>query len=112
MVLGCETFGRWSSDAALLIDEVAWLKARRSPPLLRKSAQLAYASRWWGLIGVGTQCSVTDMLLCNEGGDMLSGTDVSGRSSHCVRFLDCSELEVNSVLLARVAETIFSPLHL
>ena len=79
LVLGCDAFGRWSSDAALLIEELSWLIARRSPPVLQKSTQMAFANHWWGLIGVNTQRAVADLMLCQKGGGMISGTDISGR---------------------------------
>ena len=72
-VLGCEVFGRWNSDAVSLLDELAALKANDAPPLLRRSARLAWSNRWWGLVGVATHRAIAESLLCEGGADLLPG---------------------------------------
>ena len=73
VVLGCEVFGRWNDDAIQLVSQLARLKSMEAPPLLRRSAQHAWANRWWGLVGIGTQRAVAEALLCQHGPDLLPG---------------------------------------
>ena len=74
LVLGCEVYGRWTEDALRLVRELARLKAREAPALLRPTARQAWAARWWGIIGVGTQRAVGAALLVREGADLLPPT--------------------------------------
>ena len=74
LVLGCETFGRWSADAISLIRDLARLKAREAPPVLRAAVQQAWSRRWWGLVSVGCQRAVGEALLAPGGGpDLVPG---------------------------------------
>ena len=70
VVLGCEVFGRWSQDAADIVRELAALKAREAPPLLRQCARYAWSNRWWALVGVGTQRAIGEALLRHAGADL------------------------------------------
>ena len=70
LVLGCEVFGRWSEDATRTMRELAALKAREAPPLLRGCAQHAWSNRWWTIIGVGTQRAIAEALLREAGPDL------------------------------------------
>ena len=72
VVLGCEVYGRWCDDAVRLIRELAALKARQAPPLLRRCAQHAWSHRWWSLVGVGTQRAIAESLLRHAGPDLQS----------------------------------------
>ena len=72
VVLGCEVYGRWSEDAVALVREMAALKAREAPPMLRGCAQYAWSNRWWALVGVGTQRAIAEALLRHGGGDLQS----------------------------------------
>jgi len=71
VVLGCETFGRWCDDACSLMREMASLKAREAPPLLRGCAQHAWSNRWWALVGVGVHRAIGESLLRHAGVDLL-----------------------------------------
>ena len=70
LVLGCETYGRWSTDATSLMRELATLKAREAPRLMRGCARLAWFNRWWALVSVGTQRAIAEALLCQAGPDL------------------------------------------
>ena len=72
MVLGCETFGRWCEDARSLVREMASLKAREAPPLIRGCAQHAWSNRWWSLMGVGVHRAIAESLLRHAGPDLLT----------------------------------------
>ena len=72
VVLGCETFGRWCEDACSLVREMASLKAREAPPLLRGCAHYAWSNRWWALVGVGVQRAIAESLLRHAGVELLS----------------------------------------
>ena len=71
LVLGCEAYGRWCDDAVRIVRELAALKARQAPPLLRGCAQHAWSNRWWSLIGVGVQRAIAESLLRHAGADLL-----------------------------------------
>ena len=70
LVLGCEVYGRWCQDASRIIRELAALKARQAPPLLRHCAQHAWSNRWWSMVGVGVQRAVAESLLRHAGADL------------------------------------------
>ena len=55
MVLSCEVGGRWGRDSLQLVRLLAKQKARAAPALLRRSAELAWTNRWWGLLSVAAQ---------------------------------------------------------
>ena len=71
LVRGCEVYGRWCEDAVRIIRELAALKAREAPPLLRGCAQHAWSNRWWSLVGVGVQRAIAESLLRHGGPDLL-----------------------------------------
>ena len=71
IVLGSEVFGRWCPEAATLVRDLANLKAREAPLMLRGAARLAWSRRWWGLITVGTQRAVAEALLARAGPDLV-----------------------------------------
>jgi hypothetical protein len=77
LVLGTELFGRWSADAVSLIRELAFLKAREAPLVLRKSVELGWFNRWWGLVGVGAQKAIAMTMMCGHAVDLLSVADIS-----------------------------------
>ena len=76
VVLGCETFGRWCEDACSLVREMASLKAREAPPLLRGCAHYAWSNRWWALVGVGVHRAIAESLLRHAGADLLHSAPV------------------------------------
>ena len=57
VVLGCELGGRWNQAAISLVTELARHKVQTAPPMLRASAQQAWANRWWAKLGVATRGS-------------------------------------------------------
>ena len=63
VVVALEVGGRWSDEALDFIWLLARSKARRYPRLLRKSAQLAWTSRWTGLLAVAAQRALANTLL-------------------------------------------------
>ena len=77
VVLGMELFGRWSEDAEALIKELSYLKARESPPLLRRSAEQAWSRRWWSMASVGCHRAIAAALLCSHAVDLLPNAPVS-----------------------------------
>ena len=72
LVLGCERYGRWSEDATATVRELAHLKAAEAPPRLRGVAQLAWANRWWSLLGVGTHRALAEAPLRHSGVDLIT----------------------------------------
>ena len=70
LVLGCEVYGRWCSDAIAIVNELAALKATQAPPRLRNCARHAWANRWWSLVGVGVQRAIAEALLRHSGADL------------------------------------------
>ena len=65
VVLAIEVGGRWSEEALDFVRLLAKSKARAYPPILRKSAQLAWANRWTGLLAVAAHrafaCSLLEL---------------------------------------------------
>ena len=52
VVVGVETGGRWSSEAATFVDHLASGRVREVPSVLRRSAHLAFRRRWMRMIAV------------------------------------------------------------
>ena len=46
------TGGRWSEEAMQFVDDLAAARARDAPPLLRRSAFLAWSKRWSRMIAI------------------------------------------------------------
>ena len=63
-------YGRWSEDATRIIREMASLKAREAPPLLRNCARFSWSNRWWALVGVGVHRAIAESLLCHARADL------------------------------------------
>ena len=65
VTLACETGGRWSQQCVDFIQVLAKHKAREAPPLMRRSAEYGWSSRWWSLLSCAAQrafiSSITDM---------------------------------------------------
>ena len=57
VVLGIETGGRWSEEAVTFIRLLANHKASSTPPSLRRSAALAWTSRWTALLATAAMRS-------------------------------------------------------
>ena len=63
VVLGIEVGGRWSDEALTFIGQLARAKARTYPRLLQASAQMAFTSRWVGLLSVAAHGALASTLL-------------------------------------------------
>ena len=65
VTLACETQGRWSETCVLFIQSMAKQKAKEAPPVMRRSAELGWTSRWWSLLSCAAQrsfiASITDV---------------------------------------------------
>ena len=66
-VLACETGGRWHDTARSMVSRLVASRAQTVPPLLRRSAALAYHRRWWSLLPVALQHTVATSLLDHPG---------------------------------------------
>ena len=71
VTLACEVGGRWSDTCVALVRALAARKAEEAPALLRASARMAWASRWWALLSVAQQIALAATL--SE--DALGGLD-------------------------------------
>ena len=63
VVLALEVGGRWSEEALEFIRLLARAKVRSAPRLLRRSAQMAWTSRWMGLLAVAAHRAFASSLL-------------------------------------------------
>ena len=52
VVVALETGGKWSEEAMQFVDDLAAARARDAPPLLRRSAFLAWRERWSRMIAI------------------------------------------------------------
>ena len=73
LTLAVEVGGRWNATASDLVPQLAAMKVRDAPPLLRRSAQLAWADRWWAILSVAVQDSVAASLLAPAGKGLVLG---------------------------------------
>ena len=87
LVLGTEVYGRWSTDAHDLVQELVTLKASQAQPLLRGAAAAAWSTRWWNVLSVGLQRATSDALLCCSSADLLPRT-TPGDEPHLDDVLD------------------------
>ena len=74
VVIGVETGGRFSPEAVSFVDALAAAKARDSPPVLRRSAHLAWRRRWMRMLAVSCGRSFAASLVAGPS-DVWSGTD-------------------------------------
>lgn len=70
MSIGVETYGCWS-EHSLALRQLAGAKANRVPEVLGRSAQHAFAARWWALLGVAVQKTICTSILGPVGADLL-----------------------------------------
>ena len=65
VTLACETGGRWSPTCVEFVQSLAKQKAKEAPPVMRRSAELGWTSRWWSLLSCAAQrsfiASITDV---------------------------------------------------
>ena len=57
-------------EAIKLVSKLAKAKARLSPPLLRRSVEHAWHSRWWTMLSVATHSCFAHSLVEEECGNM------------------------------------------
>ena len=62
-VFAVEVGGRWDKKARSFIHSLAEARARTAPPLLRRSAALAWQRRWTGILAVAAQTAFAASLL-------------------------------------------------
>ena len=67
VVLACEVGGRWHETTVDLVRMLAKLKVQNVHSLLRRSVELAWADRWWALLGVAVQDALAAFILATEG---------------------------------------------
>ena len=74
LCLGCEVYGRWSSQCVKLVPALAREYARGLHPRVRRGTSLALQHRWWGILGVALQNSVAHMVIhADAGADLACG---------------------------------------
>ena len=74
ITLACEVGGRWSDTCRNTIRQLAAAKARAAPQHLRRSAQLAWSSRWWAMLSVSAQGALAAAIL-DDAVSVLDGHD-------------------------------------
>ena len=74
LVVSVETGGRFSPEAVNFVDALAAAKARDSPPVLRRSAHLAWRRGWMRMLAVSCGRSFAASLVAGPS-DVWSGTD-------------------------------------
>ena len=73
VVRGCEIGGRWNKTAVDIVRKLAKHKVQNVHPLLKRSAELAWADRWWSMLGVAVQDAMAASLLADSGRSLVSG---------------------------------------
>ena len=74
VVVGVDTGGRWSSEAATFADHLASGRVREVPSVLRKSEHLAKRQRWMRMLAVSCGLAFAASLV-SERCDTWRGTD-------------------------------------
>ena len=69
--LGAEVFGRWSRQSTELLPELARERSRGLHPRLRRSTALALLNRWSGILAVGLQRGVANIVARDSGSDLV-----------------------------------------
>ena len=69
-----EVGGRWSEDAARLIQDMAFARSREAPRKLRSSAVVAWRKRWWTMLSVATQDTLAATMV-NDRVEILDAAD-------------------------------------
>ena len=62
-MVAAEVGGRWNDTALQLVRLLAKHKVHDTPPVLKKSAELAWKDRWWTTLGVAVQNAVASSIL-------------------------------------------------
>ena len=63
VTLACETGGRWSSQCALTLRQLAAARARAAPAALRGAQQAGWMRRWAGLLSIAQQDALAATLV-------------------------------------------------
>ena len=74
VVVGVETGGRWSREAANFIEQLASSRACEAPPALRFSAFLAWRRRWFRMLSVSCGRAFANSLVSSQD-DTMASTD-------------------------------------
>ena len=77
VVLAAEVGGRWNQESLDLVRQLAAYKAGESPPLLRRSVELAWTDRWWSLLSIAVQSAFAASLLASPGPGIVLDTPAS-----------------------------------
>ena len=87
MVIGIETGGRWSDEAAEVVRQLACARARDVPPHLSRPAELAWERRWTRMLSTTCATSFAASLVepevqcelaCHTGGEPPALSDLLG----------------------------------
>ena len=70
VVVGHETGGRWSEEAADFVDKLAKAKAREAPRVLQASAWFSWQRRWTTLVSMAAQDALATTLLTGSTEDL------------------------------------------
>ena len=73
VVVGIETGGRWSSEAADFVEMMAQAKAREAPQVLQWSVHLSWRRRWMRMLSLSCARAFATCLVSNV--DAWTGTD-------------------------------------
>ena len=68
LVVAIELGGRWSSEAASFVSDLAWVRARTVPTLLQTAAANAWRARWTAMMAVAAQAAFAATLRGYEPG--------------------------------------------
>ena len=70
--LGAEVFGRWSTQAVQLLPALARERCRGLHPRLRRSSALGLLHRWSGILAIGLQRGVSQIVARDWGADLVT----------------------------------------
>ena len=95
-ILACETGGRWSDTCRRLVNDLAKRKSREAPERLQQIARSAWRTRWWRMLSVAAQSSLSATLV-DDAVQLLDGTD--GDVPDLVELLDCGTEDISRLAL-------------
>jgi hypothetical protein len=70
--LGCEVYGRWSTQSVAMVPALARERSRGVHPRLRRGIALSLQHRWWGLLGIAVQRATAHVVR-----NQLAGVDLA-----------------------------------
>ena len=68
--LGSEVYGRWSTACVELVPALARRRASNLHPRIRQGTALSLQDRWWGILAIALQTSVSRAVLEDVGADL------------------------------------------